>query len=80
MLRSCLGCAQAYLGVVTNKHNQGQAFALIGLTWGVGAVFGSAIGGMLGTSCAVPLCATAHPSQRDRYAFLFALWMPFFFH
>ncbi len=47
VLNGNLGVVKAYLGVITHSGNQGQAFALIGLCWGAGSIFGSSVGGIL---------------------------------
>lgn len=56
VLNGNLGVVKAYLGVITHSGNQGQAFSLIGMCWGAGAIFGSSIGGFLARP------ATQYPS------------------
>lgn len=43
----CSLVAKTMISDVTDKSNQAKGFALVSLTWGVGTLFGPAIGGFL---------------------------------
>lgn len=46
-LNGSVATAKAYLTEITDGSNQAQAFSFIGLSWGIGAIGGPAIGGFL---------------------------------
>jgi MFS transporter, DHA1 family, tetracycline resistance protein len=43
-----ISAAQAYIADVTTAENRASSFGLIGAAWGIGFVFGPAVGGILG--------------------------------
>lgn len=47
LLNGNIGVAKSVLGEITDRSNQGTAFALIGLNYGIGLIIGPALGGLL---------------------------------
>ncbi|KAL0485714.1 zinc-induced facilitator ZIF1 [Acrasis kona] len=47
MLNANIATVKSYIGVITDETNQTLAFSIINITWGVGAIIGPALGGLL---------------------------------
>ncbi|BFU24091.1 transporter, major facilitator family protein [Entamoeba histolytica HM-1:IMSS-B] len=47
MLNGTVGIVKAYMGEITDDSNRVQAFSFNGLTWSIGSVIGSFLGGVL---------------------------------
>ncbi|EGC33731.1 hypothetical protein DICPUDRAFT_88644 [Dictyostelium purpureum] len=47
LLNGNIGVIKTYIGETTTKSNQIEAFGWIGLTWGLGAILGPTLGGLL---------------------------------
>lgn len=68
LLNGNISVAKSVLGEITDRTNQGSAFALIGLNYGVGLIVGPALGGLL-----------SHPVENMPALFADRGWITFLF-